>query len=125
MVIFAFLAPLLHAAGWTWDEMLMLVVGLTLIIIVGYFGYRSERESAGQGRLLRSTAGNIPPQRQALSVRGVSQRYGRRWALAKTSLEGAGRSVREHFRTEWGRKIDLALYPGYADDADGWRCRYR
>jgi heme exporter protein A len=86
MLLFTFFAPLRHAGNWTWDEMLLLIAGLILIIIVAYFGQRSQGEIAAGARSL-ATNGSLPPPRRALAIREVSQRYGGRWALAKASLE--------------------------------------
>ena len=73
MIIHAFFVPVLHAGGITWDEMLLFIVGLALLIIVGYFGQRSEREP---GRMVQPQAktGSRPHERQALSIRDVTQR---------------------------------------------------
>jgi ABC-type multidrug transport system ATPase subunit len=71
--------------------MIMLVVGLVLIIVVGYFGQRSERDTEG-GDLVAPD--NQTGHEAALSIRDVSQRYGPQWALARVSLDvPAGRRL--------------------------------
>ncbi len=58
-MIFAAFAPLLQGGSWTWDEMLMLIVGLVLILTVGYFGHRSERNRVNLAQV-PSTNGMVP-----------------------------------------------------------------
>lgn len=86
MPVYSFFAPLLHANTWTWDEMLMFITGLVLIVLLGYFGQHSEPDTAADDQLDPLNSNSSRP-RQALSIRDVSHRYGKGWALSRLWLD--------------------------------------
>lgn len=79
--------PLMHSDSLTWDEFLVLGLGIALIILVGLLGRRSSAAESREQRLVGSPNGKLPRPGRHLAIRDVSHRYGTDWALARVSLD--------------------------------------
>ncbi len=86
LVDFGF-APLLHSETITWDEYLVLAVGIILISLVGYLGRFSKSAKDEQRQIIGSPNGATLRQRRSLIIRDISHRYGPQWVLTRLSLE--------------------------------------